>query len=366
MWKHVSFLWRIRTEILIVVLCLACCVYSRYFMQTFSLVKAYVWETVGSLILFCLILDTKYNKRGLPLLVYALFVTLACVLAEDNVLAFFGQWNRGLGYDDLILYVVAGYILAVRGRDVVEFGKWSLAVVGLLYGVVSLLQIAGYSIGPVTWPCNSLAGNSNMAGFVFVLTLPFVLRKASYLLPISLAGLILSNSRAAIAGGAVVLFLWFVRSRPIRIGVAVVVIMFALGVRQLPDTNRFTHMWHYEDTPRFQVLKESIPLVSLFGMGYGNYRAKYGMIKSAEFEKQTPGVQFDGPHNVYLEHFIVNGLFATLVWLYLLVFLLRSRDRAFRYAGLGYIVVGMFSFDTVETLPLFWMILGLDRAKEIG
>ena len=349
-------------KILSLIMSMTTIVYWRGFHQTFTLAKAYFWEFSAGIMLVPLIIQTRFTKRSIWALVYLTFAAIPVFFARDSILAFYGQWNRGLGFDDRFLYVLAAAILIERKIEQ-RFVEDLIVLIACTYALFGILQWE-YGFLPQKWPANSLAGNSNMTGFIYVMCLPFVLRRYVRFTPLIIVGLIMTNCRGAMVACSVVLFLWFVRNTGARILVLAIIILSVPLLRLITDTNRLTNIWHYEKQPRYMLIRETLQMKgSFFGIGEANYRTAFGIVKSKAFEERSPGVLFDGPHSVILEHFICYGAVPTAILLIIVFAIMRNSRRQYRYAMLGWLIVGLVSFETVDTLPLFWLIVGASDVR---
>lgn len=86
----------------------------------------------------------------------------------------------------------------------------------------------------------------------------------------------------------------------------------------------------------------------------------------------TPaGSLVDKTHNIYLEKAITVGGLALLAYLVFLAFVLRNRRQnapetmfLLKIMVAAYLIQGFFNIETVMTVPLFWLVLGMIAIRE--
>jgi len=339
-------------------------VFTDKMFQSFSLVKAHYFEIVGGLLITISFFFVKRVRVPAMLLAMMILWTISTVLSEKPYVSFWGAYNRGIGlsgYMWLCLYAV----LLVNFYTKRDFDRifGLLPWLGSLYGLLSIAQYFGLSGFLEGWSISankmiSFAGNSNMAGNVVVLCLPFALYRKNYLsMILCISGCVLSFSRSASVAMLCIILFWYIKSWKARKFIFIIGLFVFIGGRFLPSNTKLGSIFHYEKTLRFRVIKESIPLISVFGTGIEQYRMAYGKIKTKECEEQSPGVLFDTPHNIYANWIATAGVFGGLLYISIVGLGLRHSNRAVRYAWLSYAIWGFGSFDTSSTNVIIWTMI---------
>jgi len=335
------------------------------FHQSYSLVKAYYFETIGfTCVLINLFLANKI-RFSLSIVSLVLFAGVSTFLSANPFISYYGANNRGVGYNGLIVgcLLVVSILSNWKKRDW-EFLSGCLSLLGLAYGVYAVFQYTGNDfLSPVRrywqfWQI-SFAGNSNMAGNVMALCLPFALHRKNVLSIIfCCVGLMLVTSRGAIIAGGFVLIFWFVRSFRSRLVIGIILFAVFLLMRGLPDNSKVTNIFHYEKNARFTLIKEALPLAkNFFGVGPDMFRSSFAVLKSKKFEETAKGVVFDSSHNILSNTLYTLGYIPFLLLLYFYGRGFRVSARDYRFAWIAYFIWGISSFNSPETDWIVWTLI---------
>jgi len=351
-------------KFLIIIMAITPLVYSKYFYQMYSLPKAYFFNILVGLLMIPLVLKTKIKNKHWWAWLYLGGILLSCFMSFDPVISWYGQYTRGLGVNGIILYVMCAILIMERFtyKDI-AFMEWAFILCGILYASYAMFQ---YDIKGTYW-VNSFAGNSNMAGFVFALIIPFALAKKNIvIITLLLAGLVLSACRGGMVATSLVFLFWFITGKKIRIFLIVLLIGGSIIGRFLPDDGpiklhrRFLQIFHYDKTTRGYMIENTLPLLkNPLGTSLGNFRSIVAPLKSKEFEQLDAGSVWDNPHNIYLNSLAVFGWLPTFIWLLVLWVCLQSQIRSIRYVVFSYMVAGFPSFDSVDMLCIIWAVIGV-------
>ena len=70
------------------------------------------------------------------------------------------------------------------------------------------------------------------------------------------------------------------------------------------------------------------------------------------------------PHNYYLEVFSEKGIIGLLIYLYVVIYTLRSKNFLLTPALFGFYITNIFSWPTVSTSLVFWIMLAYLNSLE--
>lgn len=333
--------------------------------------------------------NTRFKTTWIALAYFAL-LGFYVFFSLEPFTSFFGANPELQGFSTQILYLSA-FVLAFMGTFDFFPGLLAANSLVILYG---LLQIFGLDPSEAFLDRTySTLGNPNFLASYIILTLPFLIgswmRNASmrnteknakkrflfFLLVLGhLIVLISTASKGGILALAVVAISVFISERDFlkkhskRLWITGFLIIFLIVFVFFTFQKR--HALDFEASrsihARQIIWTDSWKLIQSRPQGYGleTLYLFYPQVLNAklfEYEKLTTNI--DRAHNFILDLWIVAGPFAPLLIIIFLMFIVKSswKQRETRMIALGlvgYYITLFFSFETVMTGFMFWLIAG--------
>jgi O-antigen ligase/tetratricopeptide (TPR) repeat protein len=173
-------------------ICLIPLVFSHNVYQSFSLIKAYIFKMsfgVIGIIWAIHLLINKWNYEcinkcklfAVPLLLIVLFTGISTWQGIDPWISLVGIYTRQIGLQGIATLVLVFFILcfSLKNKDDIKKILFIFSILGLIMGVYSTFQF--FNMDFFGWvkklhdKVPSSAGNSNLAGNIFTLLLPFAI-----------------------------------------------------------------------------------------------------------------------------------------------------------------------------------------------
>lgn len=347
--------------------------------QDYFYAPRYVLLGVVSLLALVLLLKERVevNRRVLiPLGGFLFFALVAATLAAYPITAWVGAPQRYTGLSTYLFCIVL-FLLASRtgGRErLLPCMAGAAAVVCLL----AVLQVCGLNLVPTeTFRKNVTAygtlGNPDNLGTYAAFVLPAALylylsRGHKVWLAVSaviLAGLLVSFTWGAWLGAlsGVLLVCWIYREniRQIRwvlpLGILLAVVLaFAAGWIFFDLDGRVGLNSPQQHLAAAAKTGKLLPHIWAFGLGPDHLHNVSKMLPLMSLPDKAPGM--------YLETALGLGVFALAAYLVFLGNFLRGRRDVLLAMITVYLVQGIFHFEVVLLMPLFWIVLGLRLAGE--
>ncbi len=352
---------------------------------------------------------TKYlkNKIFLSLTAFMGISILSTLTAFDRYSAFWGNVERGEGFVGL-LYLFIFLVLLVLNfekKDWIWFFRISLLTTILMLGK-SFIEYAGGLTRP-----NSFIGNpAFLAGyFLYSVTSAFIVWRedinkwwkylAMVVLPLSIVGIFLTQTRGAILGFLggifVVLFYFLLKGEDVYLekynlkkivkyilGISFIFVFLFIFTRSLPvwqkvpGLSRVASISLQDSTTssRFLVWKASLvsvdPLNNIkeFLIGWGSENLVYSLAKNYDplIYKYDTG-DFDRAHNKFIDVWVMYGIFALVAYLLFWFFVFKKifkDEKEFSWENVALIfffssfaIHLFFVFDQIPTSIIFFILL---------
>jgi O-antigen ligase len=116
-----------------------------------------------------------------------------------------------------------------------------------------------------------------------------------------------------------------------------------------------------------------VPYQPLLGSGADTFYYTFGQINQQE-SRETVQVVFDKAHNDFIQVLMCFGIPGLLAYLLaaggvVALSLKKAFNDSFLLAALGgalaYIITGFFGIDTVIITPIYWLMLGIARGRQL-
>jgi O-antigen ligase/tetratricopeptide (TPR) repeat protein len=349
-----------------------------------------------------------------PLATPILFVAFICVLTTlfsmDPVMSFWGRCSKMHGTYTLLSYVFIWAMIARYLKSDTQIHRVFKAIC-LTSGLVGMYaMIQWLRLDPIPWQSNfgervfSTLAHPNALGAYMAMTIPITISTAFLSLPkrpnkfvffatillIQVLTLIKSSSRASIVGAVVALLFFiitgvvrFCRVRHfLRIMVVITLCLTVLVAFQVipnvsPVGNAFVSPGRLNTVvSRLLIWQASLELAlqrPILGFGPDAFALAFQSVYPptlAHFEGY--GVTPDRAHNLLLDALVMNGAFGfagllvfwATFYIKTLVFIRNSElfpwyMVAIVAAFTAYVIQGLFSFDTVTSGSLLWILVGI-------
>ena len=197
---------------------------------------------------------------------------------------------------------------------------------------------------------------------------------------VSIAGLILSYSRASILilGGLLLVFLLFRLNQRIHIVIVSLVLVivasvlsfkFGSGLIYQEIKAPFNQQWLIDNSPEkrifiWPIILEFISQRPILGYGLENLRVAFS--KYERFHEQRDPVYFgiknliiDRSHNYSLDLLFSSGFLGFLIWIFLVVILLKKARGILLLSLIIYLVWIQLQVQGIVHLMYFWLLGGL-------
>jgi hypothetical protein len=317
-------------------------------------------------------------RKELPvLLAFLFFVMTAASLAADPVTAWLGAPYHFTGFGTYLLCVILFFLSYRYGSG--EKLLPAMAACAAFVSLVALLQVTGLGAIPLEPHRQALQVHGTLghpdylgtftafmlpaAGYVYLAT---GRRRWLTVTALVCAGLLVSFAWGAWFGGlagfaalAVYYFRHGDRQRLLRLtaALAAVIALFAAaaavfglaGQVGVVSVARFVQVW--QGTVRLALHSWA------FGLGPDHLVHVVTAVPSAPLAVKAPGI--------YLEMWVTLGIFALLSYLAFVGSVLRRSRGVLLAMIVAYLVQGLFHFEAIHLMPLFWIVLGLAAGEGI-
>lgn len=319
---------------------------SSYITDVYSFWKAAAITFLGAMAFL-------QSRLRLTWIAAAAGIALSCLLADHMALAWFGYVGQFFG--GLVLLSLVSLAHNIPHDELVTralvWGSIPVAFLSLFPSYMPWGLIAGGSHIDITGT-NSAAGtlfNSNYIGFYAAMVVPYLWAERRLISGAFLAiALIASGSFSGMAGTAVgLLYVLFFDTRnktAVVLASASFAFLIIVAFALKPDLSGRLEIW-----------QNTLPLISLFGAGFGAFPLEY---------PQTGSVFVDKPHSMYLQFAHALGWVGFACVLVFLAFRLRPRSVAFAGGLIGGLVAGICSDLYVGVAPIFAIMLGASLKTE--
>ena len=341
------------------------------------------------------------------LLLNAISLGISAALSPNPALASFGtNWRRFGAVTQIAVWIfawgVASHAAAGKGRPRIVLRGITLATaLAAAYGVAQyfgwdpILPAAGYHIGEGVWTIVRPPGTFGYVSY-FATWLAMAAFLAMALAGIETSGawrtlarftaalaalaMVLTGTRAAMAGTAVGLVVWLQRSgwRVSRRTATLAAALIAAGAlfyfSPAGSPLRSRTRWFVEDPlggGRILLWRDTLRMSAkhpLFGFGPDVFMGEFPAFESKALAQSYPDFAYESPHNIFLDALVAQGIPGLLILAILVVAGFRAAARLTNpwiapalAAGL---VSQQFTVFTVPTAALFLIAIGLAVALE--
>jgi hypothetical protein len=346
--------------------------------QDYFYAPRYVLLAAFSLLALLVLLKERAEINGrvlIPLGGFLFFALLAAILAAYPVTAWVGAPQRYTGLSAYFFCVIL-FLLAFRagGREkLLPYMAGAAAAVCLL----AILQVCGLNLIPAeAFRKNVTAygtlGNPDNLGIYAAFVLPAALylylsRRREIWLGVSaliLAGLLVSFTWGAWLGAltGVLLVCWFYRENlrqgrwALPAGILLgVVLVFAAGWNFFDLDKKVGLISPLQQLHVAANIGKLLPHTWSFGLGPDHLFHVSRMLPLTGLPDKAPGL--------YLEMAVTMGIFALLAYLVFIGLIMRNLRGVLPAMITVYLVQGLFHFEGLHLMPLFWIVLGLGLAE---
>ncbi|MGB9713067.1 MAG: O-antigen ligase family protein [Dissulfurimicrobium hydrothermale] len=360
--------------------------------------------------------DRLKTPFSLSVLIFATMLVLSTVFSITPLVSLFGVYERQLGLMTQIQALGMTFLTIIILNDEKKIYLFAdlLILAGAINAVVAIFQFFGLDFTGFDIPLGThaygLQGQPDLFGSVMMFTIflnfgrlfssvsPVRRLAFGVALLVQTAGILFSLTRGAWIGYLSGLLVFIVillsfsdRGRRkhhlkfILIGLALLLIISAgavsvfsdffvpriMGLLQIKGTAA-TRLILWQETLRF--IWDNTINGKVFGVGLESFRRAFMPFKPLHLSQLEPNVNYDDPHNNYLGILAKMGIAGFLAWTAIWFLAARSIFRLFKQdllndervflagltAGLlAYAVNTLTIFDTVVSMTLFYVFLGL-------
>ncbi|MEK9149842.1 MAG: O-antigen ligase family protein [Candidatus Desantisbacteria bacterium] len=329
-------------------------------------------------------IDLVQNRIFYALGLFLLINLVSTFLSISPVLSIFGLYRRYDGLLTLFSYITLLFAFANYGR--IKDTAYAILIAAVLVSSYAILQHFGIYIIPslTAGRTTSLFGNPNFLSAYLLMAFPLAVtlylyekkKVFGFICLIILPGLFFTKTRATFLGLLVQIpfLLFLIRKRLDKKNLLVflvplVLLFIALGrpiYERLGSSSK--------DIARIGLWKGAFSVFCqhpLFGTGPEALSPSFVKNMPPEFIRHYKGAYIlaDKAHNEFLDMAATRGIFALLVWFFILFaifkmgFSVSGRDKPFIsgfLAGiLGYLVQAQFNLSLFSITHLVWVMMGL-------
>jgi len=350
------------------------------------------------------------------LLLFLLSFSLSTILSIEPTLSIFGAHDRQFGLIGLL--AITGFsLLLIEG---INLGgkKNSVFRVMVLSGTISSLYglLQYFGLDPISWskafgnrPASTL-GHPDFLGELLAITIPLALSLCYYerswrikniwilSLLVQFGGLLVSQTRGAWIAVLVSIPTFFLLEpflyrktqknfrKKLTSSMLALSLILSLGISCLllktEFRNRAASIFQLKEHSRIYLWRDSFKVIRehpIFGSGPETFRLSFMPHKSLELARMEKNVNYDNPHNNYLNLWASTGTLGLATYLFLLFCCFREGIRGLKkekssfspvlYLGIitsleAYSVSMLTGFDTISTVFYLYVIIALLASGE--
>lgn len=321
------------------------------------------------------------KKRDWPLICYLILLIVSTAGSRFTETAIFGFPNFHEGLLALVGYVGI-YLLARECKDkrLIDLSLSSaifvitvIGIIQLLYGNFLDFPLFKWVFPPLKftampWPVYSTLGSPNHLGLFCATLLPWAICKNKLKECFCLVFLLIGcQTRFAWASVAIITLL-ISRRNAIYLFFActLLAIPFHKEVNQRITRTMNEIHWPLRDSDlsgRVFMWSKTVPMLKgtiLIGDGPATYPHYFAQHTERAKKMGYDGLVVDRPHNMYLNIWQNSGL-VSLIFLIsaILVRIKNARDKAYKFAAIGFLIAGLFTDSVPSVTPYFAAFLGL-------
>ncbi len=312
---------------------------------------------ISVLILFGLyvVMLNVFNKTDFKSIFYILSLTLLPVSfysiyqhlqGIQRVYSTFGQPNWLAAYVVMVFPIVLDFYFKHRRslfKNLLFFSSFIIGFVSLWFSssISGLLGFLGGSVFYLLLNHSVIKDNKRKAVVVLIACLIIIFSFPSFLL--KRAGDVLYDTKNIISESSLV----YAETIPVKRNVSD------------PGVIRFG-MWRSTVNLIF-----SSPKIFLIGTGPETFPYVFQKFRETSLNYSSEwSYILNKPHNYYLEIFSEKGIIGLLIYLYLIIYTLKSKNPLLTPSLLGFYITNIFGWPTVSTALVFWIMLAYLNSLE--
>ncbi len=328
---------------------------------------------------------TTRNRLSLLLLLSVLSLVLSTALSANPSLSLYGStWRRYGLVAQVAIFLVAWFVSRTPDKRTIAAGISVAGTISAIYGIAQyfgwdpILPAAAYHVGEGVWtivrPPGTLGYVSYFATWLLIcgfVSLSLKTRLAYAAAALCWTAMLLTGTRAALAGLAAGLLLWLYRRGfrvPRRIAAAAAALLVCAAAFYLSPAGqnlRSRTRWFIEDPwggARPRLWRDSLRMAAhrpAAGYGPETFTAAFPHYESKELARAYPDFSHESPHNIFLDALVSEGLPGLLCLIALCALGLRAEDPWLAAALAAAIVAQQFTVFTIPTGLIFYGVIAL-------